>query len=74
MATTIWDGHEFREVEDEEAKALVKEDKAQIVHGLMSSVDFKHRDEFTGYANKMMSGEAESKPKPKKKAPTKKKD
>lgn len=65
---TIWDGESFRQVSDEEAARLIKEDKAQgeAEHGFSH---FKYRHQFTGYVTREMRAEAPVKvetPKPEK--------
>ena len=49
MTTMIWDGIEFSHVDEKEAKALVKADKAQIMDGTVDGLSMKYRHEFTGY-------------------------
>ena len=49
MTTMIWDGIEFLHVDEKEAKALVKADKAQIMDGTVDGLSMKFRHEFTGY-------------------------
>ena len=47
----IWDGTDFLEVADSEAKRLVKEDKAQDITDLavVDLFTLKYRRDFTGY-------------------------
>ena len=56
----IWDGYEFREVAEKEAKQLVKEDKAQAVEGL-EGTQYKTRSEFTGYRAQASGSDYETK-------------
>lgn len=53
----IWDGEEFRQVTAEEAKRLVKEDKAQIMDGTVFGNELKYRHQFTGYHTREMRAE-----------------
>jgi len=46
----IWDGEEFRQVSQEEADELVKQDKAQdLSKEILSATDLKFRKDFKGY-------------------------
>ena len=46
---TIWDGNDFLQVERSEAKRLVKQDKAQLMGGVIDGTELKYRHEFKGY-------------------------
>ena len=60
MTTMIWDGIEFSHVDEKEAKALVKADKAQIMDGTVDGLSMKYRHEFTGYDNPEPTPEVEA--------------
>lgn len=72
---TTWDGEEFAQMDEKEARKLEKEDKVQILSdGFVSGLDLKYRHEFTGYQTREMRAAAPANPKPaKKKTAAKKK-
>ena len=77
---TIWDGVQYRQVSEQEAKRLVDKDMAQVMsRGMVGGTEMKFRRDFTGYqtrevrAEKPVAPAPVAAPKPAKKKKAKKK-
>ena len=67
----VWDGIRFTQMEENDADAMEKNGKCQVIRGAMAGAEYKHRREMKGYQDKELKPEHKAS-KPKKKAAKKK--